>query len=88
MAAYETMKKNHINIAVTGSSDAHSATFVGKGKTYYAGNYGVSSLYAMIKLGLTQGSEGYWTFAEKMLYYMRFTKSIIGNILHKFPSIN
>ncbi len=88
MAAHEAMKKNHIHLAVTGSSDAHFAGFVGKGKTYYAGNYGVSSLYAMLKLGLTQGSEGYWTFSEKMLYRMRFAKNLIRNILKKFPSIN
>ena len=88
IAAHESMKKNHIHLAVTGSSDAHFAAFVGKGKTFYSGNYGVSSLYAMLKLGLTQGSEGYWTFSEKMLYRMRFAKNLIRNILNKFPSIN
>jgi predicted metal-dependent phosphoesterase TrpH len=88
MAAHEAMKKNHIHVAITGSSDAHTAAFVGKGKTYYSGNYGVDSLYAMLKLGLTEGCEGYWTFSEKMLYRMRFIKSLIRNVLKKFPSIN
>ncbi len=88
IAAREAMRKNHIHVAVTGSSDAHTAALVGKGKTYYAGNYGVSSLYTMLKLGQTQGSEGYWTFAEKMIYRMKFTKNIFLNILKKFPSIN
>lgn len=88
MEAHEFMKKNHIHVSITGSSDAHFAAFVGKGKTYYSGNYGVFSLYAMLKLGLTQGSEGYWKFSEKMLYRMRFTKNIIKNIIKKFPSIN
>ena len=88
IATHEAMKKNHINLAITGSSDAHFAGFVGKGKTYYSGNYGVSSLYAMLKLGLTQGSEGYWTFSEKIIYRMRFIKTLTRNIIKKFPSIN
>ncbi len=88
IAALESMRKNNIHRAVTGSSDAHFAGFVGKGKTYYSGNYGVSSLYAMLKLGLTQGSEGYWKFSEKMIYRIRFAKNLIRGIIKKIPSIN
>ena len=65
-----------------------SQVFVGKGKTYYAGNYGVSSLYAMLKLGLTHGSEGYWKSSEKMIYRMKFIKNLIRGVIKKIPSIN
>ena len=88
IAAHEALRKNHIHIAMTGSSDAHYAGFVGKGKTYYAGNQGVSSLYAMLKLGFTRGSESYWKFSEKILYRLLLAKGIIRNFLKNNQSIN
>ncbi|MGH1362868.1 MAG: PHP domain-containing protein [Calditrichia bacterium] len=88
MTAIETMHKEHINIAVTGGSDAHLAQFVGKGRTYYAGNEGVLSLRQALIHGFTMGSEDYWTFQEKIQYYMRLGKSVVRNTLHKFGSVN
>lgn len=88
MQAIETMRSEHINIAVTGGSDAHIAELVGKGRTYYAGNEGVLSLRNALVHGFTKGSEDYWTVTEKTMYYGRLIRSIIRNTLHKFGSIN
>lgn len=76
LSAIESMKKNNIRVAVTGSSDAHYAGFVGKGRTYYAGNFGVQSLYDNLKLGYTRGAECYWRFSEKILYRYLLAKGI------------
>lgn len=84
----DEMRKEHIRIAVTGSSDAHYADFVGKGKTYFAGNKGVTSLFENIKLGFTLGSEGYWKFSEKLSYRMMLIKAILNNIFTKHNSVN
>ena len=86
--AIDKMRENHVRIAVTGSSDAHKAQFVGKGKTYWAGNEGVVSLYKAFEYGFTQGAEGYWKTSEKIAYYQHLIISIIKNKLKKFGSVN
>lgn len=88
MAAIDAMRKKHINVAVTGSSDAHSALFVGKGKTYYAGNEGVLSLYKSLAYGFTQGAEAYWKTSEKMLYYARLISAVFRNAVTHSGSVN
>jgi predicted metal-dependent phosphoesterase TrpH len=88
--AYESMKNKKLHhISMTGSSDAHYAGFVGKGRTYYAGNNGVDSLYSNLKLGYTRGSESYWKFKEKIYYRLLLLKGIIKNgIFSKRNSVN
>jgi len=88
IAAIESMREKHLNVAVTGSSDAHVARFVGKGKTYYAGNEGVVSLKNSLIIGFTKGSEAYWKTSEKFLYYMRLLKSIFKNVIKHKGSVN
>jgi hypothetical protein len=88
--AYEKIKKNRLHhISMTGSSDAHRAVFVGKGKTYYAGNDGVDSLYSNLKSGFTRGGESYWKFKEKIYYHMLLLRGIIfKGIFKKKDSVN
>lgn len=88
IAAIEAMRHHHIPIAVTGSSDAHLAKFVGKGRTFYAGNEGIVSLRESLLYGVTQGAEGYWKFKEKMTYYLRLMRSITGNGFKRLGSLN
>lgn len=88
MAAIDAMRKAHITVAVTGSSDAHQAIFVGKGKTYYAGNQGVVSLRLSLELGFTRGAEGYWKTREKLRYYTHLVRSVARNALGHFGSVN
>jgi len=88
IAAIEAMHKQHVNIAVTGGSDAHTAIFVGKGRTYYAGNEGIVSLRSSLLYGFTKGSEGYWKTTEKLFYYTRLIRSIMRNTLKRFGSVN
>lgn len=88
IAAIEAMHNHHIPIAVTGSSDAHIARFVGKGKTFFAGNEGVVSLRESLLYGVTQGAEGYWKFREKILYYSRLIKSITRNGFRRLGSVS
>ncbi len=88
IAAINAMHKNNVCIAVTGSSDAHSAKFVGKGKTYYAGNNGIVSLRNSILYGFTQGSEEYWRTSEKISYYFMLGSSILKNFIKKKQSVN
>ncbi len=88
IAAIEAMKREHINVAVTGGSDAHIAEFVGKGRTYYAGNEGILSLKNSLIYGFTRGAEAYWKTREKLYYYMRFLRSITINIVRRFESVN
>jgi len=76
IAALEAIKKQHINIAVTGGSDAHAAAFVGKGRTYYGGNEGIVSLRHALLHGFTRGAEDYWKTREKIRYYARLLKTI------------
>ncbi len=86
--AIDEMKNHHIRVSVTGSSDAHNARFVGKGRTYYSGNEGVVSLRKAFKYGFTHGAEGYWKTSEKFLYYSELVRSIIVNRIKKFSSVN
>jgi len=88
LAAVEAMQKQHINVAVTGGSDAHRAVFVGKGKTYYAGNEGVLSLHNSLIYGFTHGAEAYWKTREKFIYYSRLAVALINNAVKKFGSVN
>lgn len=77
IAAIEAIRKQHIHIAVTGGSDAHTAAFVGKGRTYYGGNRGVQSLRDALLHGFTRGAQDYWKTREKVNYYARLLKSIM-----------
>lgn len=88
LAAIDAMREHHISIAVTGGSDAHVARFVGKGRTYYAGNEGIVSLRRSLLYGFTRGAEGYWKTSEKVFYYSRFLWSILRNVRKQFGSIN
>jgi len=86
--AIEEMKNHHIRVAVTGSSDAHHARFVGKGRTYYSGNQGALSLRKAFRYGFTMGAEAYWKTSEKFLYYSELIRSIVKNRWYKFSSVN
>jgi len=86
--AIETMRKQHINVAVTGGSDAHNAVFVGKGKTYYAGNSGIVSLYNSLRYGFSRGAEAYWKTSEKIFYYIRLINALIKNVCRGSGSVN
>ena len=88
IAAIDAMRKQHVSVAVTGSSDAHVAGFVGKGKTYYGGNEGILSLYHSLQLGFTRGAEGYWRTREKIHYYARLIRAMIRNAAQKKGSVN
>ena len=88
IAAIDAMRKQHVSVAVTGGSDAPSARFVGKGKTYYGGNEGILSLYHSLLLGFTRGAEGYWRTREKVHYYARLIMAIVRNAVQKKGSIN
>ncbi len=88
MAAIEAMRRHHVTVAVTGGSDAHNARFVGKGKTYFAGNHGVVSLKRALHYGFTQGAEGYWKTSEKLLYYSTLMRAIVRNAVKKVGSVN
>jgi hypothetical protein len=88
IATIEAMRQHHIQIAVTGSSDAHKAHFIGKGRTYWAGNEGVLSLYKAFQHGFTLGAEGYWTTSEKISYYRHLIWAILRNRIRKLGSIN
>lgn len=86
--AIEAMRKQNVNVAITGSSDAHVAKFVGKGKTYYAGNEGIYSLKKSLFYGFTKGAEAYWKTSEKVLYYSMLIRAILKNTVKRFGSIN
>jgi len=88
IAAIEAMRREHIAIAVTGGSDAHHARFVGKGRTYYAGNEGIASLRHSLIYGFTQGAEGYWKTREKALYYMILVRNMIRNVIRGTASVS
>jgi predicted metal-dependent phosphoesterase TrpH len=88
IAAIEAMRRAHIVVAVTGGSDAHNARFVGKGKTYYAGNEGIASLRHSLLYGFTQGAEGYWKTREKVVYYLTLVRNIIRNVSRGNASVN
>ncbi|MCF7790387.1 MAG: PHP domain-containing protein [Victivallales bacterium] len=80
--AYDAIRKNRLTkISLTGSSDAHYAGFVGKGRTYYAGNCGVDSLYSALKSGYARGGESYWKFREKIYYRYLLAKGIIKDVI-------
>jgi len=86
--AVEAMRRKRISVAVTGGSDAHLAEFVGKGRTYFAGNQGVLSLRLSLQLGFTSGAEGYWKTREKINYHGRLIKGILSNVFHREGSVN
>jgi predicted metal-dependent phosphoesterase TrpH len=88
MDAYASMRKNKVFISMTGSSDAHYAGFVGKGRTFYAGNRGVDSLNLMLKLGFTRGAESYWRFSEKLRYRTMLYKGVLKGIFKSKDSVN
>ena len=86
--AQEQLLRRQVRIGMTGSSDAHSAAFIGKGRTYYGGNLGVSSCKAGIEHGFIQGAEGYWRFKEKVSYRIALAKAIVRNLRKRQGSVN
>jgi len=86
--AIEKMREHHIPIAATGSSDAHLAAFVGKGRTYWAGNEGIVSLRQAFDYGLTTGAEAYWKTREKILYYRHLISAVVRNRIRRYASVN
>jgi len=88
MQTIDKMREHHIPVAATGSSDAHLAAFVGKGKTYWAGNEGIVSLRRAFDFGLTTGAEAYWKTREKFLYYGHLMRAVIKNRILKNNSVN
>ena len=88
IAAIEAMRRQHIAVAVTGGSDAHNARFVGKGRTYYAGNEGIASLRRSLIYGFTQGAEAYWKTREKAFYYLVLLRNMIRNVSRGKASVN
>lgn len=88
IAAIEAMRRDFINVAVTGGSDAHRAMFVGKGRTYYAGNQGILSLREALRSGFTMGAEGYWKTHEKAYYYWTVLKAVYRKLFQEKKPIN
>jgi len=88
LAAHEAMLARRVRIAMTGSSDAHVASLVGKGRTYFAGNHGVVSLRTALQHGFAQGAEGYWTAREKLAYRWHLARAIVRNLLGRNGSVN
>lgn len=86
--AWEQLEKRRVRVGMTGSSDAHTARFVGKGRTYFAGNLGVSSLQLGLQHGFVHGAEGYWRFREKLLYRVMLAKAILRNLFRRRGSVN
>ncbi len=73
---------------MTGSSDAHSARLIGKGRTYFAGNRGVQSLRSAVEHGFVQGAESYWTLRESLHYRWSLVRAIIRNRIRHRGSVN
>jgi hypothetical protein len=86
--ALDELYRRQVRIGMTGSSDAHCADFIGKGRTYFGGNEGVLSCRTAIQHGFIQGAEGYWRFREKLKYRTQLAKAIFRNLLGKKGSIN
>ena len=88
LAAVERLRDQRLPVAVTGSSDAHVAELIGKGRTYYSGNDGVVSLRTGLIHGFTHGAEGYWSSREKLRYYAHLVRAIVVNMLLRRGSVN
>jgi predicted metal-dependent phosphoesterase TrpH len=88
LQAVRSMEAHHIRRAVTGSSDAHIAALVGKGRTWFGGNEGVVSLQSAMAHGFTQGSEGYWSTREKLAYYSHLFIALARNTIRRYGSVN
>ena len=88
LAAIQRLHDKRLPVAVTGSSDAHVADLIGKGRTYYAGNEGVVSLRTGLVHGFTRGAEGYWTTREKLSYYAHLAKALCKNVVLRRGSVN
>jgi len=88
LEAHAQLQKRRVRIGMTASSDAHSALLVGKGRTYFGGNLGVSSCRSAIEHGFVQGAEGYWRTREKIGYRIALAKAIWRNFRQRRGSIN
>ncbi len=86
--AHEALKRRRVRIGITGSSDAHDARLIGKGRTYFAGNSGVTSLFSGLQHGFVEGAEGYWSFGEKFAYRIGLLRAIAANFLIRRGSVN
>jgi len=78
--AYEQLARRKVRIGMTGSSDAHNASMIGKGTTYYAGNAGLRSAKTALEYGFIHGAEGYWRFSEKIRYRWMLMKAVWRNL--------
>ena len=88
LAAINALREAHVPVAVTGSSDAHIARLVGKGRTYFAGNEGPVSLRTALTYGFACGSEGYWSTREKLAYYAHLVTAVLRNAVRGRGSVN
>jgi len=88
LAAHAEMRRRRVRVGMTGSSDAHSARFVGKGRTYFAGNLGVTSLQLGLAHGFVCGAEGYWRTSEKIRYRLALAKAVFRNLFGRNGSVN
>lgn len=77
IATHELVRSRGCTLGFTGGSDAHHASQVGKGLTFFAGDEGVASLRRSLAAGLTRGAEAYWTTTEKALYYARLAWRLV-----------
>lgn len=75
--AYDAMRRKRRPVALTGGSDAHRAALVGKGRTYFAGNEGVSSLRDALEQGCVLAGEAYWTLGEMLQYRYGLLRGIL-----------
>ncbi len=86
--AHEQLQRRRVRVGMTGSSDAHSAAFIGKGKTYFGGNLGVASCRSALEHGFVHGAEGYWRTREKIDYRIQLAKAVWRNFRKRRGSIN
>lgn len=81
LEAHAALERRNVRIGLTASSDAHGARFVGKGRTFFAGNQGVFSLRLALQHGFVSGAEGYWSTKDKLAYRIGLGKAIVRNLL-------
>jgi len=77
IATRELVRRHGSTMGLTGGSDAHHPSDVGKGLTFFAGDDGVVSLRRALEAGATRAAEAYWTTTEKVLYYLRLAWRLV-----------
>jgi predicted metal-dependent phosphoesterase TrpH len=78
--AWEAMRRKRRPVALTGGSDAHRARLIGKGRTYFAGNFGVRSLKDALEQGAVLAGESYWTWRELLSYRFGLARGVVRAI--------